>query len=98
MREPSAHRPTLPRPGVRDPGLDQVALVWDAEYARHVFAGAPNSTPEVVGRAVAARVERQSVLYEPGRESVFVVTEAVLRTAAGSRAIEKGLRTRAPVG
>ncbi|CAL9488173.1 hypothetical protein SUDANB54_03167 [Streptomyces sp. enrichment culture] len=25
-------------------------------------------------------MERQSALYEPGRESVFVLTEAVLRT------------------
>ena len=74
------------------------AMLQSAEYARHVFESLPHSTPETVGRAVAARVERQSVLYEPGRESVFVVTEAVLRTAAGSRAIEKGLRTRAPVG
>ncbi|MFD5662486.1 Scr1 family TA system antitoxin-like transcriptional regulator, partial [Streptomyces hirsutus] len=42
---------------------------------------------ETVGRSVAARVERQSVLYEPGRESVFVLTEAVLRTWPGSPAL-----------
>lgn len=59
------------------------AMLQSAEYARHVFASAPNSTPEAVGRAVAARVERQSLLYEPGRESVFVLTEAVLRTWPG---------------
>jgi transcriptional regulator with XRE-family HTH domain len=63
------------------------ALLQTAEYARHVFASAPNSTPESVGRAVAARVERQSVLYEPGRESVFVLTEAVLRTWPGTPAL-----------
>ncbi len=60
------------------------AMLQSAEYARHVFASAPNSTSEAVGRAVAARVERQSVLYEPGRESVFVLTEAVLRTWPGT--------------
>ncbi|MGW3662699.1 helix-turn-helix domain-containing protein [Streptomyces sp. NPDC005141] len=60
------------------------AMLQSAEYARHVFASAPNSTPEVVGRAVAARVERQSLLYEPGRDSVFVLTEAVLRTWPGN--------------
>ncbi|MFG2730747.1 helix-turn-helix domain-containing protein [Streptomyces canus] len=60
------------------------AMLQSAEYARHVFESAPNSSPEAVGRAVAARVERQSVLYEPGRESVFVLTEAVLRTWPGS--------------
>ncbi|WP_307044900.1 helix-turn-helix domain-containing protein [Streptomyces achromogenes] len=59
------------------------AMLQSAEYARHVFTSAPNSTPEAVGRAVAARVERQSLLYEPGRESAFVLTEAVLRTWPG---------------
>jgi transcriptional regulator with XRE-family HTH domain len=63
------------------------AMLQSAEYARHVFEGAPNATPESVGRAVAARVERQSVLYEPGRESVFVLTEAVLRTWPGTPAL-----------
>ncbi|MCQ4202595.1 helix-turn-helix transcriptional regulator [Streptomyces coelicoflavus] len=62
-------------------------LLQSAEYARHVFESAPDSTPEAVGRAVAARVERQSVLYEPGRESVFVLTEAVLRTWPGTPAL-----------
>ncbi|MEH0658125.1 helix-turn-helix transcriptional regulator [Streptomyces stelliscabiei] len=60
------------------------AMLQSAEYARHVFASAPDADPESVGRAVAARVERQSVLYEPGRESVFVVTEGVLRTWPGT--------------
>ncbi|MGW0409973.1 helix-turn-helix domain-containing protein [Streptomyces collinus] len=62
-------------------------MLQSAEYARHVFQSAPNSTPEAVGRAVAARVERQSALYEPGRESVFVLTEAVLRTWPGTPAL-----------
>ncbi|MFD5449620.1 helix-turn-helix domain-containing protein [Streptomyces sp. NPDC127100] len=63
------------------------AMLQSAEYARHVFESAPGATPESVGRAVAARVERQSVLYEPGRESVFVLTEAVLRTWPGTPAL-----------
>ncbi|MFE4086959.1 helix-turn-helix domain-containing protein [Streptomyces sp. YIM B13502] len=63
------------------------AMLQSAEYARHVFESAPRVTPEEVGKAVAARVERQSVLYEPGRESVFVLTEAVLRTWPGSPAL-----------
>ncbi|WP_093790677.1 helix-turn-helix transcriptional regulator [Streptomyces sp. cf124] len=63
------------------------AMLQSAEYARHVFASAPGAGPESVGRAVAARVERQSVLYEPGRESVFVLTEGVLRTWAGTPAL-----------
>ncbi|MFF3502187.1 helix-turn-helix domain-containing protein [Streptomyces sp. NPDC003247] len=63
------------------------AMLQSAEYARHVFGSAPDATPEAVGRAVAARVERQSLLYEPGRESAFVLTEAVLRTWPGSPAL-----------
>ncbi|MET9099531.1 helix-turn-helix domain-containing protein [Streptomyces antibioticus] len=63
------------------------AMLQSAEYARHVFGSAPDSTPEGVGRAVADRVERQSLLYEPGRESVFVLTEGVLRTWPGSPAL-----------
>ncbi|MFC8372672.1 helix-turn-helix domain-containing protein [Streptomyces sp. NPDC057239] len=63
------------------------AMLQSAEYARHVFASAPAATPEEVGKAVAARVERQSVLYEPRRESVFVLTEAVLRTWPGTPAL-----------
>ncbi|MFJ6729574.1 helix-turn-helix domain-containing protein [Streptomyces sp. NPDC091281] len=60
------------------------AMLQSAEYARHAFQSAPGVTPEAVGRAVATRVERQSVLYEPGRESVFVLTEGVLRTWPGT--------------
>ncbi|MCZ2527771.1 helix-turn-helix domain-containing protein [Streptomyces sp. HB2AG] len=60
------------------------AMLQSAEYARHVFQTSPNFDAEVVGRAVAARVERQSLLYEPGRQSVFVLTEAVLRTWPGT--------------
>jgi transcriptional regulator with XRE-family HTH domain len=63
------------------------AMLQSAEYARHVFGSAPGLTPEAVGRAVAARIERQSVLHEPGRESVFVLTEAVLRTWPESPAL-----------
>ncbi|MEU1517212.1 helix-turn-helix transcriptional regulator [Streptomyces sp. NPDC005811] len=63
------------------------AMLQSAEYARHVFESAPNATPEAIGRAVAARVERQSLLYEPGRESVFVLTEGVLRTWPGNPAL-----------
>ncbi|MFJ8197307.1 helix-turn-helix domain-containing protein [Streptomyces sp. NPDC096152] len=60
------------------------AMLQSAEYARHVFQASPELDAEAVGRAVAARVERQSLLYEPGRESVFVLTEAVLRTWPGT--------------
>ncbi|MEU8648530.1 hypothetical protein [Streptomyces sp. NPDC048737] len=35
-------------------------MLQSAEYARHVFEGVPNVTPEEIGRAVAARVEGPS--------------------------------------
>jgi hypothetical protein len=60
------------------------AMLQSAEYARHVFLTSPGLDSAAIGRAVAARVERQSLLYEPERESVFVVTEAVLRTWPGT--------------
>ncbi|MFZ4151144.1 helix-turn-helix domain-containing protein [Streptomyces pseudogriseolus] len=60
------------------------AMLQSAEYARQVFLTSPHLDAEAVGRVVAARVERQSLLYEPGRESVFVLTEAVLRTWPGT--------------
>ncbi|MFI0998686.1 helix-turn-helix domain-containing protein [Streptomyces galbus] len=63
------------------------AMLQSAEYARHVFDSAPDATPGEVGRAVAARIERQSLLYEPGREWVFVLTEGVLRTWPGSSSL-----------
>lgn len=37
------------------------AMLQSAEYARHVFESALRSTPEAVGRAVAARVDRQTL-------------------------------------
>ncbi|MFE1254634.1 helix-turn-helix domain-containing protein [Streptomyces fungicidicus] len=63
------------------------AMLQTAQYARYVFESAPAAMPGEVGRAVAARMDRQSVLYEPGRESVFVLTEAVLRTWPGTPAL-----------
>lgn len=63
------------------------ALLQSAEYARHVFATGPKVDSEGIGSAVAGRIERQSLLYEPGREFVFVLTEGVLRTWPGSPAL-----------
>ncbi|MFF1819293.1 helix-turn-helix domain-containing protein [Kribbella sp. NPDC058245] len=40
-------------------------------------------TPEDVGRIIAAKVRRQSILYEPGRRIIHVVGEAALRTRFG---------------
>ncbi|MGI5126550.1 helix-turn-helix domain-containing protein [Pseudonocardia sp. CA-107938] len=56
-------------------------------YMREMWAGdedpADDNSPEATDRLIAARVRRQAILYEPGREIVHVVSEAVLRTRYG---------------
>jgi transcriptional regulator with XRE-family HTH domain len=41
-------------------------------------------TPESLGSVIAARIRRQAILYEPGREFVHVVTEGALRLRIGA--------------
>lgn len=62
-------------------------LLQTAEYARYRFLegdegdvdrGVPKSTEEL-DAAIAARMERQQLLYRPGKKYHFVMTEAVLR-------------------
>ncbi|MBM7785539.1 helix-turn-helix domain-containing protein [Tenggerimyces flavus] len=62
-------------------------LLQTAEYARYRFLegdegdvdrGVPRSTEEL-DAAIAARMERQQLLYRPGKKYHFVMTEAVLR-------------------
>ncbi len=62
-------------------------LVQTPEYARRVMATAWNVSDEDAARVVAARVERQSALYEDGRSFAFVVTEGALRTWTGGLAV-----------
>lgn len=64
-----------------EPGMIP-GLLQTAEYARTVFTALVelNGTPGDVAAAVRARMERQQVLYEPGREFHFLVTAAALRS------------------
>lgn len=39
--------------------------------------------PDEVGHVIAARIRRQAIMYEPGRQIVHVVGEAALRTRIG---------------
>ncbi|WP_344665102.1 helix-turn-helix transcriptional regulator [Catenulispora yoronensis] len=55
------------------PGLCQTP-----EYARRILAG-ESLTEEVLIRTVGARLQRQSVLYEPSKSFRFLITESVLR-------------------
>lgn len=55
-------------------------LLQTAEYARRVFAAWPEEGQDV-GAAVAARLDRQTALYDGGRRFQFVVHEAALHGA-----------------
>lgn len=59
-------------------------LLQTPEYARAVFSQ-PLSSGEIdVAKAVRARMERQTVLFDPQRSFHFVITEAALRWRLGS--------------
>lgn len=45
-------------------------------------------TADVLDHLIAAKIRRQSILYEPGREIVHVLSEAVLRTRLGGMSVE----------
>jgi transcriptional regulator with XRE-family HTH domain len=58
-------------------------LLQTPEYARRLYS--LFLQPGEVAAAVAARMTRQQVLYEPGRRIEFVLTEAALRWRSGPR-------------
>ncbi len=53
-------------------------LVQTAEVARQIFAAEEPDRPDIA-EAVATRMERQTLLYNPSKRFEFVVTEAALR-------------------
>jgi transcriptional regulator with XRE-family HTH domain len=58
-------------------------LLQTADYARRMFLGHhPAGRPDI-GAAVAARLERQAILYDETKRFEFIVTEAVLRWRVG---------------
>lgn len=60
------------------PGLLQVP-----EYARRVFAAERQASQADIAAAVAARMNRQAILYEGSRQLEFVMTEAAARWRLG---------------
>ena len=56
-------------------------LLQTAEYARRILTLADPSAD--IPQALAARLARQQVLYEPGRNLEFLLTEAALRYRPG---------------
>lgn len=53
-------------------------LLQTAEYARSMLSDGPDPTADVAA-GVAARLERQRVIYSPGKEFHFVLMEDLLR-------------------
>ncbi|MBP2705769.1 helix-turn-helix domain-containing protein [Microbispora sp. RL4-1S] len=64
---------------VFEPGL-VIGLLQTAEYARHIFSKVRrlHEVTEDVDAAIRVRMQRQEILYDPGRRFRFVVPEAVL--------------------
>lgn len=58
-------------------------LLQTAEYARDANRLTPWLSEREVGKAALTHTERQSVLFEDGREFTFLITEGVLRTWPG---------------
>jgi transcriptional regulator with XRE-family HTH domain len=58
-------------------------LLQTAEYARDANRLTPWLSEREVGKAAMSHTERQSVLFEDGREFTFLITEGVLRTWPG---------------
>ncbi len=65
------------------PGRLQTPAYMREKALGNEFLGDNGIASDVLDHVIAARLRRQSILYEPGREIVHVVTEAVLRTRFG---------------
>lgn len=67
-------------------------LLTTAEYAEAIFRFWAEfmNLPDDVDQAVAARMERQRVLYAGDRRFLFVIEEQALRTRAGTPAVMTG--------
>ncbi len=58
-------------------------LLQTADYARQIVAsGYPGGRPDIAA-AIEARLERQAILYDVGRQLEFVIAEAALRWRIG---------------
>lgn len=57
-------------------------LIQTPEYTRRIYEAQHDRRPDVA-EAIARRMDRQKILYEPGRRLEFVVGEAALRSRFG---------------
>jgi transcriptional regulator with XRE-family HTH domain len=67
-------------------------LLQTADYARYVFAAmaALKDLPDDADTAIAARMERQRVLYDPAKRFHFVVTTGALRARTCPAEVMRG--------
>jgi transcriptional regulator with XRE-family HTH domain len=70
------------------PGLLQTAAFMREMADGEEFLEDNGITPENLGRLIAAKLRRQSILHEGGRQVVHVIGEAVLRTRIGNVTVE----------
>lgn len=70
------------------PGLLQTATFMREMAYDEEFLDEDGVTPEGLGLLIAAKMRRQTILYEGGRRIVHVLGEAVLRTRVGNVSID----------
>jgi hypothetical protein len=70
------------------PGLLQTAAFMREMADGEEFLDDNGITPENLGPLIAAKIRRQSILYEGGRQVVHIIGEAVLRTRVGNVTVE----------
>jgi transcriptional regulator with XRE-family HTH domain len=66
------------------PGRLQTAAYMREKSLRDPTIADDGIAPENLGDVIAARIRRQAILYESGREFVHIVTEAALRLRIGA--------------
>jgi transcriptional regulator with XRE-family HTH domain len=65
------------------PGLLQTGAFMREMADGEEFLAENGITPDTIGPLLAAKIRRQAILYEGGRQVVHVIGEAVLRTRVG---------------
>lgn len=66
------------------PGWLQTSAYMREKAATSLFLADHGMPSKTLGHVIAAKIRRQAILYEPGREFVHVVTEAALRLRIGA--------------
>ncbi|HEX6404187.1 MAG TPA: helix-turn-helix transcriptional regulator [Pseudonocardiaceae bacterium] len=70
------------------PGLLQTAAFMREMADGEEFLAEDGITPGTISPLIAAKIRRQAILYEGGRQVVHVIGEAVLRTRVGNVTLE----------